>query len=325
MASMLRKGRVRTGVRPFDPYRDLGAVAELIGIAFGDSLDPAGRAALVEMRRVARLGTFLGWLYQPGWGSENSMPGFVWIEDGQVVGNVSLRRTPLRGGFLIGNVAVHPDWQGRGIASALMEAALDEIVSLGGQWVGLEVEADNQVARRLYERLKFAEVGQVLHMLRPAGLPWDKGIPQHPSLRRGRYRDSEALVGLMQAVIPEHQRPLLELRLADYRLSWGRTFDQFLEGRREVWWVIEERGAICAAVRIVRERWRRPDRLEVLVLPEYRGRFENVLVQRAITSLRGAPRNAVEVLLPNPDDSLVTALLAVGFHKLRVLIQMRRD
>jgi hypothetical protein len=167
----------------------------------------------------------------------------------------------------------------------------------------------------------------VLHMLRPSGSPWEQGILRHPSLplRRGRHLDSEALVGLVQAIIPEYQRPLLELRLADYRLSWGRTFDQFLEGRRELWWVIEERGAVCAAVRVVRERWGRPDRLEVLVLPEHHGRFENVLVQRAMASLRGAPRNVVEVLVPNPDDSLVAALRAVGFHKLRVLIQMQRN
>jgi hypothetical protein len=54
VASMLRKGHVQTGVRRFDPQRDLQAVAELIGIAFGDGLDPAGRVALADMRRVAR-------------------------------------------------------------------------------------------------------------------------------------------------------------------------------------------------------------------------------------------------------------------------------
>jgi ribosomal protein S18 acetylase RimI-like enzyme len=324
MVSALRKGKVQTGIRPFDPYRDLGAVAELIGVAFGDNLDPAGRAALAEMRRAARFGVFFGWLYQTGWSGEDSPPGFVWIEKGRVVGNVSLRRTPTRGGFLIGNVAVHPDWQGRGIAGELMEAALAKIASLGGQWVGLEVEAGNQVACRLYERLQFSEVSRMLHMLRPAGLPWNGKVPRCSSLRRGRHRDSGALIDLMQAVIPEYQRPLLELRLADYRLSWERALDHFLEGRREVWWVIEEKETVCAAVRVLRECRGRPDRLEFLVSPEYGGRFEDVLVSRAISSLRGAPKKVVEVLLPNPSDSLVTALRMVGFRELRVLIQMRR-
>ncbi|MBN1979398.1 MAG: GNAT family N-acetyltransferase [Anaerolineae bacterium] len=325
MASIMRKRYAQTGVRPFDPYRDLGAVAELIDVAFGDSLDPAGRAALAEMRRAARWGIFWGWLYQTGWSSEDLPPGFVWVEKGRVVGNVSLRRTPARRGFLVGNVAVHPDWQGRGIARALMEAALDEIASLGGQWVGLEVEADNQVARRLYERLQFVGVSRTLHMLRPAGLPWGGEIPRGPSLRRGRRRDSKALVDLVQAVIPEYQRPLLELRLADYHLSWERALDHFLEGRREVWWVIEEEGAVRAAVRVLRECRGRPDRLEFLISPEYGGRFADILVRRALSSLPGTPKKMIEVLLPNPDDSLVAMLRKAGFQELRVLIQMRRD
>jgi ribosomal protein S18 acetylase RimI-like enzyme len=325
VTSLLRKGRVRTGVRRFDPYRDLGAVAELIGVAFGDGLDPAGRAALADMRRVARWVALLGWIYPPVWSDLGSTSGFVWVEDRRVVGNVSLRRSQGWGGFLVGNVAIHPDWQRRGIASALMKAALDEIASQGGRWVGLEVEADNQVARRLYAREGFRELGKVLHMLRPAGLPWDGVSPRHPALRRGRSRDSSALVDLLRAVVPEHLRSLMELRLRDYQPSWGRVLDQFLEGRREMWWVIEDGGAICAAARVLRERGRYPDRLEMLVLPEHAGRFENVLLRRAIASLRGAPKKAVEILLPNATDSLVKVLQAAGFEELRVLVQMRLD
>jgi ribosomal protein S18 acetylase RimI-like enzyme len=325
VTSLLRKGRVQTGVRRFDSYRDLGAVAELIGVAFGDGLDPAGRAALADMRRVARWVALLGWIYPPDWSGLGSTPGFVWVEDGRVVGNVSMRRSPEWGGFLIGNVAVHPDWQGRGIASTLMEAALDEIASQGGRWAGLEVDADNQVARRLYREEGFRELGRVLHMLRPMGLPWDGVSPHHPALRRGRSRDSSTLVSLLHAVVPEHLRPLLELRLRDYQPNWERALDQLLEGRRETWWVIEDGGEICAAARVLRERGRYPDRLEVLVSPEHTGRFENVLLLQAVASLRGAPKKSVEILLPNATDSLVAGLRAAGFEELRVLLQMRLD
>lgn len=325
VTSLLRKGRVQTGVRRFDPYRDLGAVAELIGVAFGDKLDPAGQAALNEMRRVARWGGLLGWLYHPGWSGMGLAPGFVWVEDGRVVGNISLRRTLEWNGFLAGNVAVHPDWQGRGIASALMGAALDEISAQGGRWVGLEVEADNQVARRLYEGEGFQEIGRVLHMLRPAGMPYGGKPPQHPSLRRGRSSDSSSLIDLVRGVVPEHLRPLLELRLEDYQPNWERALDQFLEGRREAWWVIEDEGTVCAAVRVLREHGDRPHQLEILVSAEYAGRFESVLVQQAMISLRGARRKAVEILLPNAAEVLIEALEVAGFRKLRVLAQMRLD
>jgi len=325
VAATLRRARAQNGLRPFDPYRDLGPVAELTAVAFGDRLDPAGQIALAEMRRIARWGPLLWWLYWPRWSAADVSPGFVWVEEGRVVGNVSLRRTLEWSGFFVGNVAVHPDWQGRGIASALMKAALEEISARGGRWVGLEVRADNQVARRLYEHLGFREVGRTLHMLRPAGLPWAGNPSPHASLRRGRSRDSMALIELVRAIVPEPQRPLLELRRKDYQPGWERAFDRWLEGRREVWWVVEESGTICGAVRALRERGCRPDRLEVLVAPEHSGRFEAILVRYGVASLRGAPQKVVETVLPSPTKPLITALEAAGFQELRVLVQMRLD
>jgi len=324
VAAALRTGRIQTGVRPFDPYRDLGAVAELIALAFGDRLDPAGRASLAEMRRVARWGWLMGWFW-PTWSGVGSTPGFVWVEDGRVVGNVSLRRSVEWGGFMIGNVAVHPDWQGRGIGRRLIEAALEDIAARGGRWVGLELQAGNEAAHRLYESLRFREVGRTLHLLRPAGLPWAGEPLSHPLLRRGRGGDSAALVALAYANASDAQRPLLELRREDYRPGWEGAFDHWLEGRREAWWVIEEDGVICGAVRALREIGDRPDRLEVLVSSEHEGRFEAVLVQRGIASLRSVHKRMVETLLPRPTPSLLAALKAADFQELRVLIQMRLD
>jgi ribosomal protein S18 acetylase RimI-like enzyme len=312
-------------VRPFDPYRDLRPVAQLIAVAFSDRLGPDGDMALAEMQRIARWGPLLWWLYRPGSSEAGVASGFVWVEGGSVVGNVSLRRALEWGGVFIGNVAVHPDWQGRGIGSALMEAALRAIFKRGGHWVGLEVRADNLVALRLYERLGFREVGRTLHMLRPAGLSWAGNPPPHPLLRRGRGRDSAALIELVHAIVPRPHRSLLELRREDYRLGWERALGRWLEGRREVWWVVEEGGVLYGAVRALRERGRRPDLLEVLVAPGHGDYLATLLVQRGVASLCGVPRRMTETILPGPTDSLVEALEAVGFQKLRVLVQMRLD
>jgi GNAT superfamily N-acetyltransferase len=282
--------------------------------------------ALSQMRRVARWGPLLSWLYWPGLGKEAIAPGFVWVEHGMVVGNVSLRRAAEWGGFFIGNVAVHPEWQKRGIASNLMRTALEAIPAHGGRWVGLEVRADNYVAGRLYENLGFWEVGRTLHMLRPASLPGPKNPPAQPRLRRGRSDDSAALIDLVHAVIPRRHRPLLELRRSDYRLGWERTINAWLEGQHEVWWVVEGDGMLCGAVRALHDRRRRPDRLEVLVAPENSDRLETVLVQQGVVSLRGSlKKKMVEAVMPSPTESLVTAFEAAGFRKLRVLVQMRLD
>lgn len=163
-------------------------------------------------------------------------------------------------------------------------------------------------------------------MLRPAGLPWGGNqMLHHPSLRRGHSHDSAALVELVRAVIPEPHRMLLKLPREGYQLGWEHALDRWLEGRREVWWVVEEDGAVRGAVRALHERGRYPDLLEALVAPEYDGCFEAMLVQQGLTSLRSAARKMVETVLPRPTESLVVALGAAGFQKLRLLVQMRLD
>lgn len=57
-------------------------------------------------------------------------------------------------------MAVHDDWQGRGVGSALMRAA----VEMADRWLGLtrlelEVFTDNEPAVRLYERFGFEREG----------------------------------------------------------------------------------------------------------------------------------------------------------------------
>lgn len=325
-AMLLRRG-AQSGLRPFDPYRDFRSVVELIAVAFGDKLTPAGQASLAEMRRIARWGPLLGWLYWPRWNSVAAAPGFVWVEEGRVVGNASLRRAAERGGFFIGNVAVHPDWQERGIAGQLMKASLGEIDARGGRWAGLEVRADNQIARRLYERLGFQEIGRTVQMLRPAGLPWVRNLPPPPPLlpRRGHRRDGARLIELVRSIVSQAHRPLLELRRRDYQPGLERTLDLWFEGRREFWWVLEENKVICGAARALRERGHRPDRLEILVALGHSGYLESVLVQQGMVSLHGGSKKMIETVLMAPTKPLIDALKGYGFQKRCVLVQMRRS
>lgn len=57
------------------------------------------------------------------------------------------------------NVAVHPDHRRRGIATWVVGATLREAEATGAEAVTLEVRRANAAGRRLYERLRFEEVG----------------------------------------------------------------------------------------------------------------------------------------------------------------------
>ncbi len=87
---------------------------------------------------------------------------FVTEVDGRVVGEVVLwqhenPRLAHSGGL---GLAVHPDFWGRGIGTALMTAILDLADSwLNLQRVELEVHTDNAAAIHLYEKMGFEREG----------------------------------------------------------------------------------------------------------------------------------------------------------------------
>lgn len=315
-------------VRPLDPFHDLEPVVDLISVAFGERLDPAGKATLARMRRFAHSGPLLQWA-RVLMGRATVTAGLVWVVNGRVVGNVSVRRARSSGGYLIGNVVVHPEWRGRGIASALMRKAIRVVSRRRAHWVGLEVRVGNEVARGLYERLGFQEVGRTHHLLRPAGTGQADQLARPDLMRRGRRRDGDALVQLMRAVIPEEQRPLLDVKRTDYHPSWGRRLEHWLRCEDEVWWVVpmEDPGedGIIGAVRAVHRRGAFPNCMEVLVHPGKGPSVESDLVRRGVASLRGSPRKPIEISLPRATGALLLALDEEGFQKLRVLIQMRRS
>lgn len=100
-------------------------------------------------------------LAEPGDGTHN----LVAIVGDQLVGTLGVHTFPAkprrRHVGVIG-LAVRDDWQGKGIGTALMRAALD----LADNWlnltrVELEVYTDNEAAVRLYERFGFEREGRL--------------------------------------------------------------------------------------------------------------------------------------------------------------------
>ena len=140
---------IESGIRPFDIGRDLRPVAELIADAFAHELDPRGSAALREMRIMSHVGTLLKLLNRSTGEFDDIFGGFVWVEEGKVVGNVTVQKADSSGvRWQIANVAVAPAFRGRGISRQLMLSALDYINESGGDWAVLQVYSQNNPSRR---------------------------------------------------------------------------------------------------------------------------------------------------------------------------------
>jgi hypothetical protein len=77
-------------LRPFDVGKDLNSVADLVETCFAETLDEDGRRYVEQMRSAARNPRYLRWATTVA--DHVSMPlnGYIWEENGALVGNLSL-------------------------------------------------------------------------------------------------------------------------------------------------------------------------------------------------------------------------------------------
>ncbi|MFB9836948.1 ribosomal protein S18-alanine N-acetyltransferase [Actinoallomurus acaciae] len=89
-------------------------------------------------------------------------------DDGVLAGWAGLSAVAGQGDVL--TIGVRPELQGRGIGSALLTALLEEAAVRGCAEIFLDVRADNDRARRLYERFGFTAVGVRKRYYQPSGV-----------------------------------------------------------------------------------------------------------------------------------------------------------
>ncbi len=312
--------RSERGAVPFDPLRHMGPMTDLLVRVFGEELGPGARYVLRQMRHLARWGALGFWLLGR---DMPSIGGFVWLEDGQVVGNVSLRRAAYPGGWMIGNVAVDPAWQRQGIGRALMETALDAVDRFGGRWVGLEVRDDRPAPMAMYESLGFAAVGTLVELSRPAGRPRLSARPA-AQLRPARATDAPSLYELATTGLESVQQELLEMRPSQYRADWEARLSSWLEGSRLDWWVATEGERPVAALHLTSRRPARWHEVEVLVRPDLLQEWGPRLVEASLAHLARRQPWETTTTLPGWREELEPYFAAAGFQRTRRLVQMRR-
>lgn len=149
-------------VRPLNVIRDLSAVADLIELCFSPTMDNEGQRYLSDMRRASRDDGFLRWASRMTETTSLPLTGYVWEQDGRIIGNASLIPFRDRGQrvHLIANVAVHPDYRRRGIAQILTQRCIKHAQAKKTSAVWLHVRDDNLGAIRLYTNLGFQEISR---------------------------------------------------------------------------------------------------------------------------------------------------------------------
>lgn len=318
---------VESGIRPFDLGRDLRPVAELIADSFTHELDPRGQAALREMRIMSHLSGLIRLLSRSTGEFDDVFNGFVWVEDGRIVGNTTVQRADKYGNrWQIANVAVSPRYRGRGIARRLMARSLEYIEESGGRWAVLQVYDHNQVARTLYDHLGFEGVGGTVDLRLERVLPVEK-----PEKRAGFHgfgvHQWQALFELATNQLNAQAQWWRSLRRSDFQVPVEDQFGEWLWqtlGRRRVYRrCFQSTRRFEAAMIVTAERWRGLHQVELWARTECYGEFECYLIQWALATLQDYPRRPVKIALSADHAAALEACQEFGFRRQQTLLTLR--
>ena len=146
-------------LRALNVLRDLPQVADLIELCFHKNADRDGEDTLRDMRRASQDEPWLHWANNAMESASMPLNGYVWEENGKIVGNASLIlfRHKRKKITMLANVAVHPDFRHRGIARAVASRAMHHARERGAHELWLNVRDDNPDALDLYNDLGFRE------------------------------------------------------------------------------------------------------------------------------------------------------------------------
>lgn len=316
------------GLRPLDPRRDLGQVADLIEEAFSGELESGGLAALRDMRMLARMGPLVSLMARSDPYMEDVLGGFVWMEDDRVVGNVTIQRLdPYGTRWQIANVAVTRDYRGRGIGRALVEAAVQRIDDRRGGWAVLQVRTDNDLAQGLYKRLGFEALTEdaVLTMER---LPQDIEPVQSPAgLRPLRHEEWQACYLLETASrtdLAKWWRPVRSHQfMQTFESRLGEKVRDLVGTSQMRRWVVPGVNGFSAFLSVNASRWQGTHRIEFTVHPASRGELETPLIGHALQHLLAFPRWPIRVEHQGEHREMIDGLRQAGFRLIRNHLSMR--
>jgi ribosomal protein S18 acetylase RimI-like enzyme len=310
-----------SGLRSINSSRDVVSVSKLVERAFADDMDASGRRAMREMRW---LGTLFGWTDMFGAPGQGMLPGFVWIEDGQVVGNATVRRLSSFGhGWMIGNVAVDPAWRRRGIARQMMQAAIDLAREYEADWISLQVRSDNTAARDLYKSLDFEDIGETIYFER---VQFDPIAPPAQPVE-GRMRpvssdDVDRVYTLAQACVPDSVRWAEPLYRSSFEVGAERRFINWLTNTQRAWRLIEVGDQLWGAAMAEVNGWTGRGQLQLWVVPTRAGRIEQLLVDAVLSEIK-RPMRQMTARVPGQHVAGRVALATRGFRQVRALTHMR--
>jgi ribosomal protein S18 acetylase RimI-like enzyme len=313
------RGEAHPNLRPLNVLRDLSAVADLIETCFSSTMDSEGRQYVQDMRRAGKDNSFVRWANRAIETTSLPLSGYVWEEDGRIVGNASL--IPFKHNkqriYLIANVAVHPDYRRKGIARALTRRSIAHALEKNVTDIWLHVRHDNPGAIDLYTQLGFVE--------RACRTSWQAQTDPHAPTLAADFSITGRNPGDWQT-----QLDWLSHLYPD-SLAWHRNWT-FKSLRPGLWnwlyllfvdmnihqWTAVRRGNMEAAL-----AWIPYGRGESLFAATGEGSNPEALTALLLQARRELSHSYSSIALEFPTGRFDEAIRAAGFKSMRTLIWMQ--
>ncbi len=212
-------------MRPLELPRDLLPAADMLVRSFqypehpGWGVQSDEQQQIVEsMKRMRRIWPLVRVLQRISPSLRDMVRGFVWEEDGAIVGMTIANREGLTQDWYIGTVAVLPEFRRRGLARKLVVAALDMMRAQGGARVTLGVIDGNVPAQTLYRSLGFVEYGgSTRYSLTPSGTVEAPDLPASYTASKLAEFDWRTRYELDRRIVPEELQRFEPVVPAAYR------------------------------------------------------------------------------------------------------------
>jgi ribosomal protein S18 acetylase RimI-like enzyme len=315
----------KNGPRPINLNSDIPGILKLLELVFGASMDAAGRQMFTGTAHLAQSPAIL-WRLSPAAGKLSL--GFIWQENGRIVGNVTVLPTNTPGRYLVVNVAVHPDFRRQNIARLLMEQVDNLVRQRQGNQILLQVVKQNEAALNLYNSLNYTTIGSQTRWVASSSRLRRLDLNQAkvaPPIRELKRREWQAAFALDQQVLHDDLNWPEKLKPDAYKTGFWLKAVDFLNGRHKEVWVTSEAQNQLTGLATLSSEWGRSHRAAVRVHPSWQGQLERPLLAKLIRRLHYLPRRSVHIEHPD-DDELMNALLQeANFQPRRTLTHMRLD
>ncbi|MCJ7623878.1 MAG: GNAT family N-acetyltransferase, partial [Anaerolineaceae bacterium] len=239
----------KTFIRKLNPQKDLLKAANLIELCFGIHLDDDGNKYLQQIRKAARDKKYIHWTRVKGESVSYPLHGFIWEENGIIAGNLSLIPFFWKQNwyYLIANVAVHPDFRRRGIASQLTLNAINHIEKLGIKNIWLHVREDNYIATNLYKSLSFVDKFSRDTWQSKRSSHYNR-IPEIDlKITKRRKQDWKNQVSWLCDNYPDEVAWYFSLKLKNYKPGLINSMQNFMRDKPIKQWAVRQSGQLIGA------------------------------------------------------------------------------